>query len=139
MARAAEVVVGADGSKNSVEAVRWAVDYARAKSLPVRVVSAFDIPWTIYITPTSTDETYAEIAKEALDSTMEKAFPNGIDVQVERQVIQSRPELALVTASKNAEVLVVGSHGQGLLPGVNLGSVANYCVQHAACPVVVVR
>lgn len=137
--RTPEVVVGVDGSENSVEAVRWGVDYARSKGLNVRVVSAFDIPLRIFITPTSTDENYADAAKEALDSTMERAFPEETDVHIQRQVVQGRPELALATASKNAEVLVVGSHGVGLLPGVTLGSVANYCVNHASCPVVVVR
>jgi len=137
--RKPEVVVGVDGSENSVEAVRWAVDYARAKGLNVRVISAFDIPWRIFITPTSTDENYADAAKEALDSTMERAFPDGTDLQIKRQVVQGRPELALGAASENAVVLVIGSHGVGLLPGVTLGSVANYCVNHASCPVVVVR
>jgi nucleotide-binding universal stress UspA family protein len=137
--RKPEVVVGVDGSENSVEAVRWAVDYARAKGLNVRVISAFDIPWRIFITPTSTDENYADAAKEALDSTMERAFPDGTDLQIKRQVVQGRPELALGAASKNAVVLVIGSHGVGLLPGVTLGSVANYCVNHASCPVVVIR
>ena len=137
--RKPEVVVGVDGSENSVEAVRWAVDYARAKGLNVRVISAFDIPWRIFITPTSTDENYADAAKEALDSTMERAFPDGTDLQIKRQVVQGRPELALGAASENAVVLVIGSHGVGLLPGVTLGSVANYCVNHASCPVVVIR
>jgi nucleotide-binding universal stress UspA family protein len=134
-----EVVVGVDGSENSVEAVRWGVDYARSKGLNVRVVSAFDIPLRIFITPTSTDEDYADAAREALDSTMERAFPEGTNIHIHRQVVQGRPELALRAASKNALVLVVGSHGVGLLPGVTLGSVANYCVNHASCPVVVVR
>jgi nucleotide-binding universal stress UspA family protein len=130
--RTPEVVVGVDGSKHSVEAVRWAVDYARAKNLNVRVVSAFDISWTIFITPTAVDEDYADVARKALDFTMKEAFPDGTDIHIDRQGLQTRSELALATASKNAEVLVVGSHGRGLLPGVNLGSVANYCVNHAA-------
>jgi nucleotide-binding universal stress UspA family protein len=134
-----EIVVGADGSPNSVQAVRWAVEYATAKNATVRVVSAFDIPWTIYITPTSNDETYANAAAEALESTITEAFPHGTDVALIPQVVQGRPHVALVTASKNASLLVVGSHGQGMLPGALLGSVADYCVQHALCPVVVVR
>ncbi|MGH4010822.1 MAG: universal stress protein [Pseudonocardiaceae bacterium] len=34
---------------------------------------------------------------------------------------------------------MIGSHRQGELPGMHLGSVASYCVHHAPCPVVVVR
>lgn len=134
-----EVVVGADGSVNSIEAVRWAAEYARGRDVTIRVISAFDIPWTIYITPTSSDETYEIAAKEALDLTIAEALPQGTDVELVTQIVQSRPHVALVTASKNASLLVVGSHGRGLLPGALLGSVADYCVQHALCPVVVVR
>jgi nucleotide-binding universal stress UspA family protein len=122
-----------------VSAVRWAVEYARSNNLKVRVISAFDIPWTIYIMPTSTGDYYARAAQEALDATMTQAFPEGTDVPVRTQIEQGRPEIVLGTASKNADLLVVGSHGQGLLPGVSLGSIATYCVNHAECPVVVVR
>ena len=139
MTGTSEVVVGVDGSAHSVSALRWAVDYARLKGCGVRAISAFDIPWTIYVTPTSTDEDYARAAQMALDSTMTKAFPEGNDVPVRTEIKQGRPESVLDAASKHAALLIVGSHGQGLLPGVNLGSVATYCVNHADCPVVVVR
>lgn len=133
------VVVGVDGSENSVQALRWAVDYARVTGKEVRVISAFAIPWTIFFTPTATGQTYSDKARETLDSTIASAFPNGADMELNPQVIQNRPELALAVASKTADILVVGSQGHGLLPGVHIGSVANYCVQHAECPVVVVR
>lgn len=134
-----EIAVGADGSPASLEALRWAVSYASGRNIAVRVISAFDIPWTIYITPTSNDETYANAALEALEDTIKKALPEGTDVELIPQIVQSRPHLALVTASKNVDLLVVGRHGQGLLPGALIGSVADYCVQHAECPVVVVH
>jgi len=39
----------------------------------------------------------------------------------------------------DADMLVVGSHGRSNLSRVVLGSVALACVNHAPCPVVVVR
>lgn len=61
------------------------------------------------------------------------------DVPVEQHLVQQRPALALTRAAEGAQLLVVGSHGRGELPGMHLGSVASFCVHHAPCPVVVVR
>ncbi len=45
---------------------------------------------------------------------------------------------ALVSASENVELLVVGPRGVGGFRGLVLGSVSEQCVRHSACPVVVV-
>lgn len=42
-------------------------------------------------------------------------------------------------ASGEADLLVVGSHGQGAFTGMTLGSVSIHCATHAFCPVVVLR
>ena len=44
----------------------------------------------------------------------------------------------LIDEAEHAELLVVGGHRRGELPGMHLGSVATYCIHHAACPVTVV-
>jgi len=139
MATVPFIVVGADGSDLSVEAVRWAVDQAKRLEAEVHVFTAFDIPWTIFVTPTYTDDDYARDAEVMLEQTMAKALPEGTDVPVTTTVVQSRPAIVLTSAARGAELLVVGSHGHGELPGLHLGSVATYCVHHAPCPVVVIR
>ena len=46
---------------------------------------------------------------------------------------------ALLDAAEGADLLVVGSRGLGGFTGLLLGSVSQQCVQHAGCPVVIVR
>jgi nucleotide-binding universal stress UspA family protein len=45
---------------------------------------------------------------------------------------------ALLEAARGADLLVLGNHRRGTLTGALVGSVAQYCVQHAACPLVLV-
>ena len=49
------------------------------------------------------------------------------------------PAQALIEASNEADLLVVGSHGHGAFTGMLVGSVSIHCVTGAFCPVVVVR
>ncbi|HAN71195.1 MAG TPA: universal stress protein UspA [Actinobacteria bacterium] len=133
------IVVGADGSDASIGALRWSLAQARLTGARLVVVTAFNIPWTIMITPTYTDDDYARDAQEMLDRTILEAIGHTVEVPVEAKLLQLRPALALTGVAKGADLLVVGAKGQGELPGMHLGSVASYCVHHAPCPVVVYR
>ena len=133
------VIVGIDGSQASVEALRWAGEYAQSINAEIRALTAFDVPWTIYITPTSSDEFYMERAEVMLAESVSRAFPAGAPVPVHTTVVQGRPALVLVGAAHGAAVLVVGATGHTALPGMHIGSVAGFCVHHAPCPVLVWR
>ncbi len=137
------IIVGADGSDLSAGALSWAVQHARDTDAEVLVLTGFDIPMTILLVPTYTDEDYASAAEARNAETLQKAFDGEAptDVRVTAEVLQERPALALtgVAGARGADLLVVGSHGNGELPGLHLGSVAGYCVHHAPCPVLVFR
>ncbi len=131
------IVVGIDGSEMSEQALRWAIEQARLTDSRVVAVTGFDVPWSIYLTPTVTGTDYARVAQERLDSVVDSVGAMGVDV--ERRVVQLHPAKALTLAAKSAELLVVGGHGAGGFPGMHLGSVATHCVHYAPCPVVVMR
>jgi nucleotide-binding universal stress UspA family protein len=66
-----------------------------------------------------------------------KASAQG-DVATTWQAIEGNPARALLVASEDADLLVVGSRGHGAFVGAFLGSVSHQVVAHARCPVVVV-
>jgi len=61
------------------------------------------------------------------------------DVTVYREITQRGPGPALVEASRDVQLVVVGSRGRGGFHGLLLGSTSQQLIYHAACPVMVVR
>ncbi|KAK9673280.1 hypothetical protein RND81_12G157600 [Saponaria officinalis] len=63
------------------------------------------------------------------------------DVKMESRIEDGDPRDVICETVKvvAADLLVVGSHGYGLITRTILGSVSNHCVQHASCPVLVVK
>jgi nucleotide-binding universal stress UspA family protein len=66
----------------------------------------------------------------------DRTRPKTIVVGVERRVVQEAPAAALVAASRDADLLVVGSRGRGGIAGLLLGSARAH---QSPCPLVVVR
>jgi nucleotide-binding universal stress UspA family protein len=60
-----------------------------------------------------------------------------LDGPVEAQMRVGSPAGVLVEASREADLLAMGSRGQGPLPPALLGSVAHHVARHVACPVVI--
>jgi len=136
------IIVGVDGSEQSIKAMRWAIEHAALLGARVRIVGAWDVPVTIYVTPGHDEGDYYRDAALAFDAAIEKGL-EGLDVEgvlVEKELIEGRPSKALHDAARGALSLVIGSHGLGsTFPGMHLGSTASYCVNHAPCPVVLIR
>ncbi len=59
--------------------------------------------------------------------------------RVTARVINGHPAEVLLKAAAGADLLVVGSRGHGAFADALLGSVGQYCVHHAHCPVLVMR
>ena len=78
------------------------------------------------------------MAEAAVDRALGEVR-GGSDVDIEIRPVNDLPARALIEASSEASLLVVGSRGLGGFRGLLLGSVSNNAVHHAHCPVVVVR
>ena len=139
-----QIVVGVDGSESSQAALRWAVDQAKPIRARVDAVIAWEVPpaWTGLAPPM--DEAPAELAaraREALDRAVDDALGPGPGRPVDLRRVAGRghPATVLLEAAVGADLLVVGNRGHGGFSQALLGSVGQHCVQHAPCPVVVVR
>jgi nucleotide-binding universal stress UspA family protein len=81
------------------------------------------------------------VARRAVDEIVDAALAEMDDQpsEVLRTILPGAPALTLVEVAESADMLVVGSHGRTGLSRLVVGSVAMACVQHAPCPVVVIR
>ena len=134
------IVVGIDGSESSTRALEWALREAELTGATVVAMTTWQWPnsfaWGMPV-PASFD--MAENAKTVLHQVVDPAGHRHPTVTIQPQVALEHPAPALVDASRSADLLVVGSRGHGELVDSLLGSVSEYCVSHAECPVVVMR
>jgi nucleotide-binding universal stress UspA family protein len=138
------VVVGVDGSAESVEALRWAADYAAATGATIDAVMSWHAPAAAGAAPPRiapqpiTDEVRASLLEE-LDKSLVAVFGPATPPSVQGRVTYGHPAMVLVEESRHADLLVVGFRGHGAFAGMLTGSVSMHCVNSAHCPVVVVR
>ncbi|WP_026342810.1 universal stress protein [Nocardia sp. BMG111209] len=137
------VVVGIDGGPVGEPALAVAFEEAAERGAELVAVHVWadanlgqyaDYPYILESVPSIAVEEEALLA-ERLAGWQEK-YP---DVAVTRMMYPSDPADVLVDWSKRARLVVVGSRGRGGFRGLLLGSTSNSLVQHAHCPVMVVR
>ena len=138
------IIVGVDGSEHSLDALRWAADEAKLRNQPLTVLGTFTTPiqGTAFFEVATADPTDLQAASEtmlgaAIDIVRTSGHLDGVEVTTE--VDEGHASERLVTLSKDADLLVVGSRGHGGFMGLLLGSTTTHVVNHAECPVVVVR
>ena len=139
------IVVAVDGSPASNAAVCWAARDAAMRNVFLTVVHAVVTPtatWPPVPYPDSLALRLEDEGKKAVMDAMkiaEDAMPADRKVTINRELVYSTPALALIKMSDEAEMIVVGSSGRGLLARGVLGSVSSTVVRHASCPVAVIR
>ncbi|MBU8860984.1 MULTISPECIES: universal stress protein [unclassified Micromonospora] len=122
------VVVGVDGSALSRDAVEFAAETAYDRGAALHVVYA-------HSASRSRDDDEERVLADALTGIGER-WP---ELPVHAEAVREKPLAALTTASRDAQLVVVGRHGRGELSGLLLGSVSQGILHRSACPVAVVR
>jgi nucleotide-binding universal stress UspA family protein len=138
------IVVGIDGSHNSSHALQWAMAEAAVRKSPLTVLTvhpALASYWSGQPVAYAGDEQkIAGIRKAAEAAVAAVAEQLGADQpeSVTVTAVNGFPVQSLVDASRECDLLVVGTRGGGGFAPLTLGSVSNQIVHHAQCPVVVV-
>ena len=136
---APRIVVGVDGFEASKAALRWAIHQAKLTGAVVEAVTTWQIPAGSGLVPATDMPDYQDDARMVLTEAITEMCMIDTDVEVRPRVVEGRAAQVLVDAAEGAELLVVGNRGHGGLAEALLGSVSQYCVHHASCPVVIMR
>ena len=140
------VVVGVDGSDDAALALEEAAREAVLRDAQLDVVHVRHPPYTIGPAVAVAALSKEAPLRDAAASLLEGIVDGGLAHLSERpqridKILVKGHDTArtLVDASKDAELLVVGSRGLGGLAGLLLGSVSQQCAHHATCPVLLVH
>ena len=139
------IIVGVDGSDNSRRALGWAMHEAVQRHLPLTVMTVQPDPvrpvtgiyWGVHSRRTASNRNSRQ---KALQEFVDKVASEIGGTVPEITVSAATGEIAeeLIKASRDADMLVVGSRGSGGFGRLLLGSTSSQVTHHAACPVVVV-
>ena len=136
------VIVGADGSRESLRAVEWAAREAALRGTSLRIVAVPPLPRRMTVTP-ATPGTVSDVVErsmsEALAAAAQQAATQQPGLAIETHLVAGAPAEVLAGAAEGAALLVLGSRGAGGFSALILGSVSRYVATHAAAPVVVAR
>jgi nucleotide-binding universal stress UspA family protein len=136
------VIVGTDGSQESMRAVEWAAREAALRKTSLRIVAVPVLPPRMVPAP-ATPATVAGMVerstRRALAAAAQEAAELEPDLVIETQLLDGAPAAVLAGAGQDASMLVLGSRGAGGFSAMILGSVSRYVATHAIVPVVVAR
>lgn len=137
-----QVVVGVDGSEPARAALAFALDEADRMGVGLVAVSVYHPPTVVADAGVPTGLSPDDLesgASQMLADQLQQCRQAHPDVPVETRVIESSTGWALVREAAGSALLVVGSRGHGGFAGLLLGSVSQYALHHARCPVAVIR
>jgi nucleotide-binding universal stress UspA family protein len=136
------ILVGVDGSGHSQRALEWAMKEAAIRHVPLSVLTVHPAIVGYYggVVTSPQDLELTEKVKAAVKEEADKVLA-GLDgphpESVTVSAVHGFPVEELINASKEADLVVLGSRGVGGFTRMLLGSTAGQVVQHAYCPVVI--
>ena len=141
------IVVGTDGSHTAGEAVREAIELAKAVGASIELVSAYEPVSNQRLREEArqapTDLQWSINPREDVDATLSEAAERveGAGVEVKTYAREGDPADAIldVAEERGADLIVVGNKGMTGAKRFLLGSVPNKVSHHAPCSVLIIR
>lgn len=135
------ILVPHDFSETSEAAMRYAVELARTFGAKLQVVhvsekARFELGTEF---PLDLEVNLEDAIRERLSRTM--ATGGHRELQPSFLVLSGSPHVEIVRYAKDhaIDLIVMGTHGRGVVAHAVMGSVAEKVVRHAPCPVLTVR
>src|SRR5690606_34832683 len=129
-----KIVVGLDDSAAGAAALRWAAEEAELRSAELEIVHVWQLDPTAamggYSVPWLAVENDIRAQAQAWVESTIGPLDDG-DSGRRLTVVNGRPGAALVEASRDAALLVVGTQVHKGLSRVFQGSVSHFCLTHA--------
>ncbi|MDZ4201330.1 MAG: universal stress protein [Gallionella sp.] len=145
MSKPQAIVVATDFSENASRAVRQAAHLARAWDASLTLVHVFnDSVWAslkaVYDLPGWADIRPAETARARLDALAGQiAQEFGITADTEVRIGRASQQIGDLVAARQADLLVVGEHGENWVSDIVLGGTALKVLEASRIPVLLVR
>ncbi|CAD5173255.1 unnamed protein product [Musa acuminata subsp. malaccensis] len=164
--KAKRVMVAIDESESSHYALEWVLSNLRSSlsSSPLVVFTVQPYPEISYLNAASfgapricdfsfssflfpsameliqtVQQHQKELALSLLEKAKEICIQHGVVAETISEVGDPKEAICEAVEKLKIDLLIVGSHGKGAIQRVFLGSVSNYCVHNAKCPVLVVK
>ena len=136
------IVVGIDGSPAADAALAFALEEAKLRKLPLRIVCGWEVPAIEYAGAAfaATPEISTE-AERLADEVLERAaglVGTNPGIHVETVSEQGHPANVLLEQAKGATLLVVGTRGRGGVKSIVLGSVSQAIAHHHHGPIAII-
>lgn len=160
------VVVAVDGSEESMNALRWALDNLKLRppadppspssssfvvlhvQSPPSIVAGlnpgaipFGGPSDLEVPAfTAAIEAHQQrITQAILDRAREICSDKDVNIKTEVVIGDPKEKICEVVENLNADLLVMGCRAFGPIKRMFLGSVSNYCTNHTQCPVIIIK
>jgi nucleotide-binding universal stress UspA family protein len=138
------IVAGVDGSEQSNRAAGVAAALARIRGATLVIVTVVRPPegwWGIVGSPPTAEalgDSLSDAQRDVLDATVAALDLEGVDYRTREEIGDAAVQLVAVCEELDADLLVVGRRGSGLLRRMVVGSVANHLIHESTSPVLVV-
>lgn len=142
-----KIILATDFSEASEDAVRYGVWMARSLKAELKLLHVFEpsgwmVPSPYYFTPGFEQWVDASVEKTRMEGrkTLDR-LAESLDMQVETIFVEGQTgrEIVRVAEEHQASMLILGTHGYTGWNHLTLGSIAEYVVRHANCPVLTVK
>lgn len=146
-------LVAIDGSSASHMALQTAINLAKPAAASISVVTILEplrdyypelilptgdwVSWQAHPNP-ELEKATLEKGRSLLQEAENTCKNSGVACETKLEFGSPR-ELICKLAGNDVDILVIGSRGLGSLERLMLGSVSDFIVHHAPCPVLVVR